>query len=421
MNKIDLTVRLSLSVLTAGLVSCAKDEKTRDVFHAPPPVINNKGSHDLKTWDRRRDKSLDLQDSFDVSAGQPAKLQVTARCLQGQRSYVEEFSIDPRAPIKIFQVLPSDLLTADLMKMKYDCGFELVLMNQVGSKHIYQISPVPISDEQGGAIKIELAGGDAKVERFSARKLEGLRARLDDQGETEIFCADITMMKLPFTRVIDLGSFDFSKPNLKLGRPENTLQDSPLQACRILLRKNSGLQQLSDRVLVQFPQNSLVFRRHAVENLSNPQKMAFFKGSPLPVAIVSIGNPDKLGKRRILIDQKPSALLLAVYSYTPTPNGGLSAVRYMMNETFLVSDLTGKVEIPAGGTVHLALRMQPPRASNPHLPPSNTLAVTGAIPFVEVAENGEILGTGEIPLPRTLLEGDFWPDDPQEKAVPFRW
>lgn len=414
MNKIDLTVRLSLSVLTAGLVSCAKDEKARDVFRAPPPVINNKGSQDLKTWDRRSDKSLDLQDSFDVSAGQPLKLQVTSRCRLDQRSYIEEFSLNPHAPIKIFQVLPTDLLTADLKNLKYDCGFELVLINGVGSRHIYQIPTVPILDEQRTGIKIERAGHDEQVERISTRMLESLRARFDDQGEAEILCTDVKLTKLPFTRVIDLGSFDFSKPKLKADRPEFILQDRPLQACRILLRKNEALKQVSDRILIQFPQNPLLVQQAPVENPSDSQKMIFFKGAPLPVAQVLISNPDKMGKRKIILEGQPSSMTLETYTF----NG----FRYVIKEAFLMSSPSGTIEIPAGRHVIIAFRLQPTRASRFfHVHASDTLTVSGAVPFTEIDEGGQVLDKGEVSLPRTNLPGLLVPNDTEFKAIPSEW
>jgi len=422
MNKIDLTVRLSLSVLTAGLVSCAKDEKTRDVFHAPPPVINSKGSQDLKTWDRRSDKSLDLQDSFDVSASRAAKLLVTSRCRLDQRSYVEEFSFHSRAPLKIFQVLPTDLLTADLKNKKHDCAFELVLINHLGSKHIYQIPSVPITDEQRAGIKIELTGTDDKIDRFSIRKLEGLRARLEGQGDTEILCTDVTIAKLPFTRVIALGSYDFTKAIPKKGRPLDILQENPLQTCRILLLTNQGIEQLSDRVHIQFTQSPLIYRHEAIENPPTSQKGAFFKGAPLNVAAVSIGNTDRIGKRKIVLEASPGRTLLEIYSFTATARSQYHSIKYLVNEQFLRTDVTGMIEVPAGGFVRINVRMQPTRPSSfAHIYSSDTLAVSGGIPFVEIDKNGATLATGEIPLLRTMLPGGFVPDDPQEIVTPHAW
>lgn len=419
MNKTNLIVRLALPVLSAGLVSCAKDDTkiTRDTFKAPSPVINNKGSQDLKTWDRRSDKSLDLQDSFDVSAGGPAKLEVTARCRRDQQSYNEKFSFVPRAPIKIFQVLPPDLLTHDISTEKIDCAFELVLSNEVGSKHIYQISNAPVTDETGAGVALEKNGTDEKVERIHTQKLEGLRIRFRNAGPAaaQVFCQDMTLPDMPFEQVLELIHFNFAKPEIKPRLYADILIEHPRQPCRILIRQAGQIVQISSRFTAQLPQPPMTAAVLPIAPNSQ-QKQRLFVGVPLNAALIQIRNSNPVGLRYLKVGKTGQESVIEAHH--PTREGyrivPARTDQYVRPWSFAIPQAAPGIEVvdkgdhylvkvSAGQTSSMILQIRPPGAQ---ICPSGVMlstehiALAAKIEITEVSERGEKIEDIQVVLPR---------------------
>jgi hypothetical protein len=388
-------------------VSCAKDEKTRDVFRAPPPVIHSKSTEELKAWDRRSDKSLDLQDSFDVSAGNPAKLEVVSRCRRGQQSYYETFSLAPRAPVKIFQVMPSGLLTAAIENV--DCNFELTLFNEVGSKHIYQIASVPVTDESAPGVTLEKSGSDEKITRMNARKLDGLRARYRNSGPAaaQLVCEETSLPDQPFEQVMELAHFDFSKP---VGKP--------LQACRVLVRQSGRIQQISSRFMMQFPQPPMAV---AVQTIApdKQERALLLTGVPLNAALITLKNPDSTGSRFLRV--KKAGESSSVQIYYPGQTGNVNAMRpsYLADYgnrkwSYAVPQAGPGVEdkgdhfrvtVPAGKTAAFFLQIRPAGrmvCDRGLVNISTDLVLAGKVEFVEVADTGEALDVARAEMPRAV-------------------
>ncbi len=393
MNKFDLMARLSVFVLVAGLISCGK-ENPKDSFRVPPPVVSGKG--ELKTWDQRSEKSLDLQDTIEVAQNH---LNVVSRCRRGQQSYRDNFSFQARHSLKVFQVIPTALLSADIKSGQFDCGFELIYLNAAGSKHIFQIPSVPLTDNIGGGVQVDRL-------RFHTLHSDGIRARWRGQGLAEIVCADIKISALSFDNVIEISAFDFASPHA-------LVQENPLQSCRLLIRRDGTILQISNLMAMQFPQASLTT---AVDKVINPhfsQKLAFFWArAPLPFALMKIGNPDTFGSRTIEISQGPNAASIEIFNFTP------ALVKNIVNENFLFADANPRIAIPAGGFALIQLRLLANRKTTLG---SDSLAISGFIPFRELDDSGQVLSEGRIEVPRVELSGSINIDEFPATLFLQRW
>lgn len=426
MNKTSLIVRLAGIVLSAGLVSCAKDEaKTRDTFRAPPPVIYSRGAQDLRSWDLRNDKALDLQDSFDVSASRPEKLVVTARCRRDKVSSIETFEFTPHEPIKIFEILPGDLLTRDFAVEKCDCAFELILSNGNGSKHIYNISSTPIIDLTGAGVTIEKTGTDEKVSQINSRALEGYRARYRNSGSStsQIFCQDIILPDIPFEQVIDLNHFDFSKPEIKRGLPHDSLAENPLQACRAIVQSAGQRKQISARFLVRFPQAAMVATLTQTVPTKD-QKFQFYGGAPLEIGVLHIKNPNRDRTRFLVLRKNMTESTVEIFGPALTQTifnrGNIVVNAFTLNwlaatpgsvAGVIIEDKGDhwRLTLPGGSTAQIGLKVVPFR---PRVCPdwsivalSEDLAISGKTQLTEASESGEVLVDKTFIFPRTSFPG----------------
>ncbi len=422
MNKTCLIVRLAAVVLSAGLVSCAKDDtKTRDVFRAPPPVINSKGKHELRDWDKRSDKVLDLQDSLDLSPAKPVKVEITTRCRRDQISFVGNFSFVSREAVKIFQILPDDVLTRDLTKEKVECALELVLINAAGSRHIYHINSTPIADVTGAGVILEKTGTDEKVSRIHSRQLEGLRLRYRNSSPSsaQVICQDITFGDLPFEHVMELNNFDFSRPEKIPGSPADALIENTLQPCRILIRSAGQVQQVGPRFLLRMPHHPMTAAVAQILIPSAQEKTLFFTGLPLNIGIVDIKNVNR-GSPRFYILRK-ALTESTVHIFGPMINGAPNDSRNIVINAFILPWLhaspvatpgvtvedkgdSWRIVVPGGASARLILKVVPPRARVcpgwSYIVQSEDLAVAGKFALTEVSDVGEVLEEKMIYYPR---------------------
>lgn len=323
MNKFDLAPYLTVFILSAGLISCAPDKKERDDYRAPAPVIQtSNGHHDLRTWDRRTDKTLDLYDSVDVSAGRPTLVEVVSTCNKDQVSFTGNFTFNGRQPLKIFQILPEDLLSEDLARTT--CSFEVRLFNAIGSQHIYQLKNAPIADAGLAGVTLEDPADPHKTPmKLHSQKLGGIKARAANSGQAEISlnCKDAKIEPLPFNQVIELSNFNFRKPLIKEGRAPEAVMQSPLQTCRIVVMQDGHIQNISKLIEIQMPREPLVIR---VQPDRLPSQTQILNWSPYPYAELTIHNPDK-ATRWMRIPQKAINVSLGVV-VSPPPGSGAGNV-----------------------------------------------------------------------------------------------
>ncbi len=273
MNKTDLVSITAAIVLTAGLVSCSREEKSTDSYKAPPPVIvTHKGSQDFLQWDRESDKTLDLQSSFDLSAGNPARLEIVAHCKRDKQNLVGRFTVNAHRPLKIFQVIPQDLLFDDLSAVAVECGWELTLFNEVGSRHIMTINNVLLADQQPAGVTLENPASDEKIKTLHASKMNGVKLRYSNQepAATEVICRDVTFDPLQFEKVLDLNQFDLRKPHARPGKSENIAAEKPLQSCRVVVSEAGAIRQISALIQIQIPRRPLEIKVKQILPLKIP-------------------------------------------------------------------------------------------------------------------------------------------------------
>lgn len=300
MNRFDLVSAIGLFVLTAGLASCSKEqEKAKDTYRVPPPVIvTGKGNQGLLLWERESDKTLDLQDAFDVSAGNPARTEVTARCMREKASLSARFTVNGRRPVRILQVVPREILFDDLAKSAVTCDWEVILSNELGSKHVIRLPTAPISDRGNPEVLVENSGNTDKIRTLQVMKTEGIkiRHRNSEPASAEILCRDVSFDPLPFEKVIELSRFDLRRPIYRPGRTDSHIEQTPLQSCRILISEGGQLRSFSPLMMIHIPRKPL---NVSVKNLiaTNPYlNINYLNQVSTPFVEVSIQNPSSTAR-----------------------------------------------------------------------------------------------------------------------------
>jgi len=298
MNKNNLAAGLMPFVLSAGLISCSKEQKTTDQYRAPAPVIlSEKNSFSLKDWEKQSRKTLDLQSKLEFSSP-PARLEVVSNCRRDNQSHHESFSFQSPRSLQVFQLIPLQLLVQNMEAQKTDCAFELSFFNAIGSRHIFQISTVVITDAQPAGVLIDLPGEDQNLKRIGTKMIAGtkLRHRNKSTASVELTCEGLSFGPLPFEQVAMLDHFDFRRPH--------TNPQKAVPQCRALLWESGVLKQISRLFELQLPlpklkteftplpvTGSLKFpNRHVlglitVHNPSSVVRQLRIAKSPLPVHI----------------------------------------------------------------------------------------------------------------------------------------
>lgn len=295
MNRFDLVSVSGLLVLMAGLASCSRDqEKVRDSYKAPPPVIvTGKGNQGFLQWERESDKTLDLQDAFDISAGNPARTEVHARCMRDKASFSAKFIVNGRRPVKILQVVPQDILFDDLAKSAVTCDWEVTLSNESGSRHILRLPTSPLSDRGNPEVTVENSANNERIKLLQIMKTEGIKIRYrnSEPASAEIICRDVTFEPLPFEKVIELSRFDLRKPVYRPSRSEMHVLENPLQPCRIALSESGQLKALSSLMMIHVPRKPFEYQiKNLISTFPIPNVIERRMGG-IPYAEVFIRNP----------------------------------------------------------------------------------------------------------------------------------
>ena len=235
-----ITVSGAVFVLVSGLVSCSADKKSRDVYHAPAPVIRDGSrSQGLREFDTNAQREVDLQSTLDMAQARPSRFRVRSQCRAGQTSYSAEFEFAGLTEVALFQILPEDVLFLDLKTVHAECSFELNLYNAEGSNHIFNIASIPVVETRAPAVQLKNEASDTPapdVLRLILR-LEGLRFRYDNHAtaSSQVICADMVLPPLPFDQVDELAHIDLSAITRRLNRADDILQAKPQQTCRVAI------------------------------------------------------------------------------------------------------------------------------------------------------------------------------------------
>jgi hypothetical protein len=260
MNRFNLASAAGLFVLAFGLASCSQDQTTKDSYKAPPPlIVTGKGQQGLLQWERSSDKTLDLQDAFDVSAGHPARTEVLARCMRDKTSFSEKFSVNGQQPIKIFQVVPHDVLFEDLNKAAITCDWEVSLFNETGSRHVIRLPTSPLADCGKSEVILENTANNDKIKLVQILKTSGVKVRYRNSlaASAEIACRDVLFGALPFEKVLELSQIDLRRPIYRERRNEASVAQTPLQPCRILISEAGQVKQMSYLMTIHIPRRPL--------------------------------------------------------------------------------------------------------------------------------------------------------------------
>lgn len=301
-----------LLVLVSGLVSCAPDKDKKDDFRSSPPeIVYRAGSKlDLKTWDGIKDKSLDLQDAIRVSGGKVA--QISSRCRKGDGDFGFTVSLTVPKEVHILQLLPREILGTNFRETAVYCAFDIVMKNEAGSRHIFNLNLATIKDEHGATAEIYRDGSplDLNRERLTLPKLAGLKLRTQEplRGEAAVYCEDARIPVFPFDVVTDFANANFAGAEVLPTRAANAIEARPLQLCRAAVLSDGLVQALTSPFHFQFPRApltvhpaSLLFRQPAYNDGAYNQLSA---GGPVTVGTHRLSNPSS-ARRWIRIKKGP--------------------------------------------------------------------------------------------------------------------
>lgn len=421
MNRNDLIVRLSASVLILGLISCSKEEKQpkRDVYKAEPPVIVQKeGNVQLKEWNLLNEKKLDLQDSFDVTASQPVRMDITTSCRLKEQNFTKSFSFAPVRPVKIFQLLPPEVLVKSIEGL--DCAFELSLYNSVGSRHIFPVNTVRIEEKQRSPVTFQVPGEDQNLKRFTPAIFEEIKIRYRNyqNATAELVCEEFHPPGLRFDQVKEFHDFDFSE-----------IQQKSLQLCRVMISSGGAIEQISRLVEVQMPLPPLKVDVQALgysQYENTPAYKGFVHSLPFtsrsaahvrrfPMGQVSIHNPASI-PRSIRILKKGLTVNIEVQH---GPNRGPNNYRANLPDEVStrspqwlepsIANLSGgevidegaswRVEISPNAILTLSLEYAPrPWVCHRHGPNGFRITTMENLKVEELSDVGEVLEGIDVPL-----------------------
>lgn len=265
MSKHVITSALLASVLASGLSGCGKKETEKDVFSVPGPRIVRAGEGDseFKAWSEKSDRALDLQDAFDVSAGSPARAEIKTSCRVAGKEFSQTFAFASPRNLKIYSFIPEEVFTRAIADQA-QCGFDLTLSNEAGSRHIFSIAAVPLIDEQPTTLTFFDFATSQSIDRTNTGfiqtpdSLKGLQARRQGLEATEarLSCRDGSTDTVAFNQFLDLEKIDLSTMSVRASRPPNSLLNYPVQSCRLTLWKDGNIADLGPLFTLALPVQS---------------------------------------------------------------------------------------------------------------------------------------------------------------------
>ena len=254
-----------LVVLSAGLSGCGPKAKEKDVYQVPgPKIIKGGQTVDYKAWDSlgSAGRTMDLNDAFDISEGSPVKAEVVSHCFQNQRDISQTFSFPGSASLKIFALLPDEVLPL-AFSSEIQCSFELAVYNEIGSRHIFFIPSVIVQDV--GPQQVSLLVNSVKIDKTSDTALVAMEAGQVTQvlysnsgkSTADLFCTDVTFKSVDFVQVSNLSRFDVNQAKPRTGRPVDILRINSVQQCRVSISDDARRVAVSPSFQLAFPVTSL--------------------------------------------------------------------------------------------------------------------------------------------------------------------
>jgi len=321
MFKSKLTLFGPVFVLVSGLVSCGpKEKKTQDVYRAQAPVIRQGGlSIGFKEWEQVAKKDLDLNDSIDARSARAAATEFTSSCRAGEQNYGRHIQVSGSPELKLFQLLPSEVLPIDLASMKVHCTVKVALTNDVGSKHIIPEIQAMLTDLRGASAALEMDGAviSQALPQFRVSKLGSRRARAADfSGQAQVICEDAASAPLVSQAVVALADFDYQKMHNHSQRQPAVLESKPVQRCRVQFLKDKIAAAMTTPFLLRFESPALQYSVSALHHQGQPISPVSAAQSHTELMRLRVQNPSQGGRTLVLAKGKVGAQASAILDPT---------------------------------------------------------------------------------------------------------
>lgn len=246
--------RFTVAALILASVACTKEKKTeKDVFpQVSPKILSNGSSIDYATdWNLGADRKLELSDTIDFSNSPAVSGTVDSLCHFESADYPQTFELSPPFKINLTSVIPSILLSKDILNSELECSFAFNLRNAAGSTYAFKIGTTPIKNALANKVTIE-NGRTTEISSLSLigspEEYKNILFRYLNSGSAtaQLACQDVTMEELPFNHFIDLQYFDQLRQTLRAGSDEEVLVKKDfMQLCRLIIRETQKITAVS--------------------------------------------------------------------------------------------------------------------------------------------------------------------------------
>lgn len=399
---------------TVLLLGCGKKEKERDVFNVTAPkIVRSDETLDFKAWDSGNEKTLDLQDALDVSAGSPSRTEVISRCVMGRENVLETFTLPGGGVIKIFKIIPREMI-ARRLSGDSTCAFEISVYNGAGSRHVFMFSSSVITDSRTNQVEMQI-GLDKFRETtdnvtLNYQNFAGVWIRYQNSrpAEAQLLCKDVNFERLRFDQDADLARFDLTATKPLGERESGVLASRPLQTCRAAIFENGlmvGVGPLFQLSMFQSDFHIALTDTH-YRNLGDPSNYnqlvdAANQGQARQYSSFTLTNPSE-GARRIRIPKGPLQTAHTFYYQVVDPLVRTTIVNQTATlEVFsdgksIIDDNGGAwvVTLPPGGAINLNVWVWPLRQPN--------CTITTPV-FESIGAGGIFKGLGKIEVGERVI------------------
>ncbi|MBX3020790.1 MAG: hypothetical protein KF799_03875 [Bdellovibrionales bacterium] len=315
-----LTLILSGICMSAGLVSCSPDNKTKvikDSYQAKPPrIVKTDSSLQLSKENHVSLTDLDLRDAFDFSASAAAKVQINSNCRNDKDGpYTADTTFRGDKPLSVFRLVHEEILTKNLREESTTCAFEVRLYNRAGSNHVYNFRNIRLQDENPTDIRVARDG--EKEGPLSIDNLEKVFVRLPNNNplQASLQCEDLTFAAKEIRGGLPFSAFDLSNPVPADLRDTSAIFKRPTQKCRVVIRNNNEIEGLSSLLALRFPLHPMVAESFPTEKDPNIGARTFVMNR------IRIHNPDP-ADRSVRIVHKLYDVAVTVFAVLPVQTRG---------------------------------------------------------------------------------------------------
>ena len=249
-----------ITILISGLVSCRPENKTSDVYNAPPPKVKSgETERGINEFDLEARKVLDLNDQLDFSDARPVRILIKTSCRHPGGDLIRRSEFPNPTTLRIFELLPEELLAKNLQTHPALCTLEFTLYNRAGSSRGMSLAMVSVEDAGAGLVLIrrEPTATDEAPSVFSinSSSARGVRVRYQnfEAASVKLVCEDLSYLPLPFDQVFELDHFNLDFPEFRNGSDTDRILNHPVQNCRALVLQAGRTKAVSQAFTLTFP------------------------------------------------------------------------------------------------------------------------------------------------------------------------